>query len=477
MKFITSRALILGIQAVVSAVLAFFVVKIGILPAKYLMAAFAVLVVLWLLMLLFTKPSKKNKVGRPLVGKIVSLVLSIAMVFGTSKIIKGDSFLSSLTNVGTETTTYSLIVLKSSGYKTVSSLKGKTIDYYTNDKKKAMEVKDELQKQIKFHGNGEEDNAKLASDLYTGDCDAILLNESYRDLIKETYSNFDSKTKVLWQTKLVDKVEKTNIYIIFSIILFVTVNPNNGQILMTSIPRDYYVKLANCGKEDKLTHSALYGGTDNSVKTIEDFLDINIDFYARVDFQSVIQLVDALGGIDIYSDKAFIPYTDHGIKIPEGNVHMNGRMALAFARERYTYKSGDQHRTENQQAVLQAIIKKAVSSKILTNYSEILDSIKDTFTTNMPSSSIRALVNKQLDDNIKWDFQKSFLKGEGVIQTGGYSMPKTRLWYCIPDEESIKLNSKYINAMCDGKKIDTEKKIFDVEKAEKEAKKNAKENN
>ena len=99
---------------------------------------------------------------------------------------------------------------------------------------------------------------------------------------------------------------------------------------------------------------------------------------------------------------------------------MNGRMALAFARERYTYKSGDQHRTENQQAVLQAIIKKAVSPKILTNYSEILDSIKDRFTTNMPSSSIRALVNKQLDDNIKWDFQKSFLKGEGVIQTGGY---------------------------------------------------------
>ena len=124
---------------------------------------------------------------------------------------------------------------------------------------------------------------------------------------------------------------------------------------MTSIPRDYYVKLANCGKKDKLTHSALYGGTDNSVKTIEDFLDIDIDFYARVDFQSVIQLVDALGGIDIYSDKAFIPYTDHGIKIPEGNVHMNGRMALAFARERYTYKSGDQHRTENQQAVCSAM--------------------------------------------------------------------------------------------------------------------------
>ena len=248
-------------------------------------------------------------------------------------------------------------------------------------------------------------------------------------------------------------------------------------MLMTSIPRDYYVKLANCGKKDKLTHSALYGGTENSIKTIEDFLDINIDFYARVDFQSVIQLVDALGGIDIYSDKAFIPYTDHGIKIPKGNVHMDGRMALAFARERYTYQSGDQHRTENQQAVLQAIIKKAVSPKILTNYSEILDSIKDTFTTNMPSSSIRALVNKQLDDNIKWDFQKSFLKGEGVMQTGGYSMPKTRLWYSIPDEDSIELNSKYINAMCDGKKIDTEKKIFDVEKAEQEAKEAEKKTN
>ena len=141
MKFITSRALVLGIQAVVSAVLAFFVVKIGILPTKYLMAAFAVLVVLWLLMFLLSKPSKKKKVARPLIGKIVSLLLSIAMVFGTSKIIKGDSFLSSLTNVGTETTTYSLVVLKSSGYKNVSSLKGKTIDYYANDKKKAMQVK------------------------------------------------------------------------------------------------------------------------------------------------------------------------------------------------------------------------------------------------------------------------------------------------------------------------------------------------
>ena len=209
MKFITSRALVLGIQAVVTAVLAFFVVKIGILPTKYLMAAFAVLVVLWLFMLLLTKPSKHKKTVRPLVGKIVSLLLSIAMVFGTSKIIKGDSFLSSITNVGTETTTYSLVVLKSSGYKTVSSLKGKTIDYYANDKKKAMQVREKLEKQIKFHGNGEEDNAKLASDLYNGDCDAILLNESYRDMIKETYSNFDSKTKVLWQEKIVEEVENT----------------------------------------------------------------------------------------------------------------------------------------------------------------------------------------------------------------------------------------------------------------------------
>ena len=88
MKFITSRALVLGIQAVVTAVLAFFVVKIGILPTKYLMAAFAVLVVLWLFMLLLTKPSKHKKTIRPLVGKIVSLVLSIAMVFGKVRLSK-----------------------------------------------------------------------------------------------------------------------------------------------------------------------------------------------------------------------------------------------------------------------------------------------------------------------------------------------------------------------------------------------------
>ena len=480
MKFITSRALVLGIQAVVSAVLAFFVVKIGILPTKYLMAAFAVLVVLWLLMFLLSKPSKKKKVARPLIGKIVSLLLSIAMVFGTSKIIKGDSFLSSLTNVGTETTTYSLVVLKSSGYKNVSSLKGKTIDYYANDKKKAMQVKDKLQKQISFHGNGEEDNAKLASDLYSGDCDAILLNESYREMIKETYSNFESKTKVLWQEKIVEEVENTasdvNVtkkpFVCYisgvdsrggvnensrsDVNLLVTINPNNGQMLMTSIPRDYYVKLANCGKKDKLTHSALYGGTENSIKTIEDFLDINIDFYARVDFQSVIQLVDALGGIDIYSDKAFIPYTDHGIKIPKGNVHMDGRMALAFARERYTYQSGDQHRTENQQAVLQAIIRKMASPAIITHYTDILKSIEGTFVTDMPMNEMARIANDQLNTNASWSFQSSMVAGNGLMMKGGYYMPDTRLYYLIPDENSVEQNKQYIKKMLKGEEFTVE---------------------
>ena len=480
MKFITSRALVLGIQAVVSAVLAFFVVKIGILPTKYLMAAFAVLVVLWLLMFLLSKPSKKKKVARPLIGKIVSLLLSIAMVFGTSKIIKGDSFLSSLTNVGTETTTYSLVVLKSSGYKNVSSLKGKTIDYYANDKKKAMQVKEKLEKQISFHGNGEDDNAKLASDLYNGDCDAILLNESYREMIKETYSNFESKTKVLWQEKIVEEVENTasdvNVtkkpFVCYisgvdsrggvnensrsDVNLLVTINPNNGQMLMTSIPRDYYVKLANFGKKDKLTHSALYGGTENSIKTIEDFLDINIDFYARVDFQSVIQLVDALGGIDIYSDKAFIPYTDHGIKIPKGNVHMDGRMALAFARERYTYQSGDQHRTENHQAVLQAIIRKMASPAIITHYTDILKSIEGTFVTDMPMNEMARIANDQLNTNASWSFQSSMVAGNGLMMKGGYYMPDTRLYYLIPDENSVEQNKQYIKKMLKGEEFTVE---------------------
>jgi len=235
--------------------------------------------------------------------------------------------------------------------------------------------------------------------------------------------------------------------------MILTINPESKQILMTSIPRDYYVTLANAGQKDKLTHSGLFG-TDNVVKTVENFMDIDIDYYGRVNFVSVVDIVDALGGIKVYSDKSFTPYTNRSIKISKGWQTMDGEHALAFARERYAYASGDAHRVANQQAVLKAIINKMISPAILKSYTKILDAIEDSFSTTISDDDIKELVKMQLDDGAEWDFQSSTLTGTGKMMTGGYMIPNRKLYYCIPDEDSIKENRGYIEKMLSGEKLD-----------------------
>ena len=102
-----------------------------------------------------------------------------------------------------------------------------------------------------------------------------------------------------------------------------------------------------------------------SIATIEDLLDIDINYYVRVNFSTLIDVVDTIDGIDVYSDRTFTPYTDRSYTIKKGMNHMTGKMALAYSRERYSYEEGDKHRVQNQQDVITAIIKKLTSSKMI----------------------------------------------------------------------------------------------------------------
>ena len=139
----------------------------------------------------------------------------------------------------------------------------------------------------------------------------------------------------------------------------VTVNTETHQVLLTSIPRDYYVTLHSKNAKDKLTHSGIYGIAE-TVNTVEDLLDTDINYYVRVNFTTVIKLVDTLGGIDVNSDYAF---TSGEFNFVKGMNHMNGKQALAFSRERHAFKDGDNQRIKNQQKVIEAIINKVLNSK------------------------------------------------------------------------------------------------------------------
>ena len=233
--------------------------------------------------------------------------------------------------------------------------------------------------------------------------------------------------------------------------MLVTVNPVTKDILMTSIPRDYYVTLANKGKKDKLTHAGL-GGVENSVKTIENFMGIDINYYAKVNFTSLVKIVDALGGITVESPYNFT--TLHGnYQIVKGQNKMDGAKALGFVRERYSLPHGDGDRVQNQQRVLKAMLNKAMSPAIITNYSKLLKSIDGSFETNMSANEITDLIQMQLNDMTAWTFHSTMVGGNSKLMTGGAYMPNVKLYYNIPDQASIDRAANMIKKMVNGEKI------------------------
>lgn len=481
---IVSWKVILGIQLVASIVLVALIFKLNALPMLYTMVVIGVVVLLALFSFALMKPSKKDGKGkiRNIIGKIISILLSILLMVGSLYVAQGNSVLDSITGANEKTTRISLVVLKDSDYQSISDLKNKTIEANLDDEDNVKYMNQAIEALNKEESTIKVDNAssyaKLAEDLYSGQTEAIYINEANYGMLEEQHETFMNDTRVLWSYDIVEEVKDISkdvdvtkeIFTIFisgidttgpvstvsrsDVNMLVTVNPETKQILMTSIPRDYYVTLANKGKKDKLTHAGL-GGVENSVATIENFMNIDINYYARVNFTSLVKMVDALGGITVYSPVAFT--TLHGgYQIHEGNNEMDGDKALGFVRERYGLANGDNDRVKNQQRVLTGMLQKAMSPAILTNYTSVLNSIEGSFETNMSSSEITDLIKMQLNDMASWDIYQIQLTGTGKMMTGGAYMPNNRLYYMIPNQDSVDECSALIKKMANGEKIHIE---------------------
>lgn len=474
MKKITDRRVLFTLLVFCSALLVGYIIKLNVLPMLYTWILIGVLILINLGLYAFMKPSKKegNKRIKERIGKLITILLSLVMIIGTLYISKGQSALNKITNASSQVTRISLFVMHDSEYETVNDLEGKSVLYNDLvDADKMQETVDALNKEVNVELSTENDFIKIATQLYGEDVDAILVNEAYIGIIEEAYEDFLGDTRVLWMYEIEEDVEDvrkeadvTNdcftIYISgidttgpvstvsrSDVNMLVTINPNTNQVLLTSIPRDYFVSIpAFGGAKDKLTHAA-NAGVGASIETLEQLFDLDINYYARVNFTSLITMVDALGGVDVYSDKTFVPWTNRNITIYEGMNHMNGEMALAFARERKTYTNGDNHRVQNQQAVLKAMINKMISPAIITNYADILDTFSGCFETNMSSKEITSLLKMQLSEMKSWDIVSNQVSGSGVMQTGGYQMPDRVVWYMIPDMTTVKQATSYIERM------------------------------
>ena len=227
--------------------------------------------------------------------------------------------------------------------------------------------------------------------------------------------------------------------------IIVTINPKTKKILMTTTPRDYYVEIPEVsnGMKDKLTHAGIYG-EDASIRTLENLYNIDISYYVRVNFTTLIDVVDAIDGVDVWSDYEFDCYTDHKVHIDKGWNHLNGRQALAFCRERYSFPDGDNQRGKDQEAVLKAIIEKVTSPALIVNASGLIDSMRGSYQTDLPESKIAELINQQLSEGTDWTIirQATASGGGGMMDTfsGGV------LSVTLPDEYSVKKSTAIVRA-------------------------------
>ena len=233
--------------------------------------------------------------------------------------------------------------------------------------------------------------------------------------------------------------------------MIITVNPITHQILLTSFPRDYYVKIAGDTSElnDKLTHAGLKG-VNTSIETIENLLEVDIQYYIKFNFTSLIQIVDALGGIDVDSPFAFTADYEEDEHIyyefQKGINHLDGKQALAYVRERYGLREGDVARARHQQQVVKAVVDKLTTTTILTKYASLLGSMEGNFTTNIDIDSITAFAKMQLEQMPSWTIEMQVLEGSDA-QRKTASIPNLYSAVMIPDEESVLTSVQKINEL------------------------------
>lgn len=466
------------------------IIKLQVLPDKLVVPIILIIVLFTAIMLVLL-----NFFTRGIATRIIYtfLIIAVSVVYGF-----GNFYLYStsktLTKVTTQTgivkNTVSVIALSSSSMSDVSDLNNAKVgSLKTIGKDGTQKSLKDIKKNNVSVKNRKYDNVPgLIKALYDRDVDAVILNEAYRSNVLELegYNAFNDETKVIHQTVFytndtndalaVSDITTTPFNILISgndsfgkldevsrsdVDMVVTVNPVTSTVLMTSIPRDSYLQeycedyACNYGANDKLTHTGIYG-VDTTRDTIEQLLDIDINYTYRVNFTSMIDIVDALGGVDIDVDEGMAVskfYSDSTLEgVHEGTNHLNGKRALAYSRERKAYLDGDSQRARNQQQVLQAMVKKATSPELLKNYSSILNAISGAFDTNMTSDEITSFIKYQIQAMPGWKFEQYVLKGYSDMQVSaelGSAVSVIMLY-----QDSIRVASEKIQAVLDGKSSD-----------------------
>lgn len=482
-KFSKVLSILLSVVLVISSFyLLYQVIRLNVLPSKFLFPLTIGVVVLDAIFILLLIFFSKNVVSK-IVCIVLTLFICVATCMGGYYISKTQNVLSNITNVAKHAkNTVSVVVKESSSIKNKSQLNGVSVGSLRLNEQGSKKVLKELSNEGIVLNQTEYDSmTALLEAFYNGEVDSIIINESSRSQIldMEAYSNFDSNTRVVYQTsyKVKNNDSATSVSDITSkpfnvlisgsdtrggfdengrsdVIMIATVNPKTHTILLTSVPRDFYVTTAcdagdGCmqGALDKITHTGIHG-TNTTKRTVEQLLGIEINYTFKVGFDTVTELVDILGGVDVYVEPGYAT-TNSLYSVHEGINHLNAEQALAFARDRYSYTEGDRQRTKNQQQVLMGIVKEATKPSVITNYAAIMDTMANTFSTTMSNEEITDLIKYQLNNNPTWKMEQYMVDGTGdtlmCAELGDAAS------VMVPDQSTVKMAKDKINAVLAGK--------------------------
>lgn len=453
MKIISK--LISFILTVLFLILMFMIYRLNLIPVKYFLPGASILL-LFILLLDFKLLRKKTGVFSRIFFNFISIIFIVVACYGLTYINATYNFMKNILSTGYEIKNYVVVVNKNSSAKEILDLTDGVVGYLKTDSNYSK-VSKKMKKNVKFEEQSFDEVISFTNFVINNNDTSIVLEREYYNLLKEEFNDLDN-TRIIKTYKILVKKEtkKSNKEIEDPFIMYISgidtygnissvsrsdvnivavINPKTEKILLVSIPRDYYVNLHGVNSKDKLTHAGIYG-IDMSINTINDLLETNIDYYLRLNFSTLTKSIDLIGGIDVYSDTEFTPWTNKNLTIHEGTNHMDGETALAFARERHAYTTGDRHRGQNQQAIITAMIDKLANVKNITKYKDILSSLDGTFETSMNYEELTDLFKMQINKKIDWNIESISLDGTGSMKPT-YSMGSRNLYVMIPDEESI----------------------------------------
>jgi len=429
----------------------------NILPDRYMTIAMYVLIGIHAFLgiyALFNFVNNRNKI----LADVVLAVLCAALTLGSIYLPKVKGQVErAFTPVPTEgTLSIDVFTLKTGGVSDIQQLAGQTVGIQESID---LSNQDYAIKVIDREITGDDIVTKAYPDiysaveaLYAGQVAAIMINESYVAIIADNadFTDFEAATNKVYQstqsiklsydtsavsnvttepfimlvagrdTYSYDKIQTSSLGR-SDVVMLLVVNPANKQILIVTVPRDSYVALGGDRTSmDKITHSTVYG-IDCLVRTVNAFLGVKVNYFVRLNFQSVIDVVDAMGGITVDNPYEFtttrwtLPHGDL-ITYKQGVINLTGWQALHYARERHLIRDGvaigDEGRNMHQTIVMQAMIKKVTSVEMITHIGDLLQAINGTFTTDMNMNDVYALAQMQLDEMVDWDVESYHLTGK-----------------------------------------------------------------